>query len=187
MHSESDLESVVAGENPMRVAFVTKQIKQIKQKDIDFVEVKTNGLGLRICVCIFITSFLSPMIICDLYFALTDTSCVNQDFRNLQINMHDYLFVTAIIGSTFISIINLMVLFLDIDIDIDKNSDTFIILNIGRWICKLFFISWLVLGCTIFWSLMDNSKCSKQVYSYLLARFIIYIVGSVLMVIRNDK
>ena len=42
MHSESDLEAVVAGENPMRVTFVTKQIKQ--KKEIDFVEVKKNGV-----------------------------------------------------------------------------------------------------------------------------------------------
>ena len=182
MHSDIDLEAVVAGENPMLVSFVPKKASN------DFVEIKKPGLCSKICLCIIVTAILSPFIICDLYFAITDTSCVNQTFNNLQINMKDYLFINGIIGVSIIGIIDLLILCFDYKFDKNtKKGDTEPMLNIVGWILKLFSISWLVLGCTIFWDFMDTRACSKSTYSYLLARFIIYIVGVALSVLKNDK
>lgn len=180
MHSNVDLEAVVSGENPMLVSFVPKKATN------DFVEVKNCGICAKFCLCTFITALLSPLVICDLYFALTDTSCVDQTFHRLQINMKDYLFITGIIGITIIGIIDLLILVFDYNFDKNSNKgDAGIILSICCWVFKIFSIAWLVLGCSIFWSFMDTTMCSKQTYSYLLARFIIYIVGVALTVLKN--
>jgi hypothetical protein len=180
MHSSNDLESVIAGENPMLVSFVPKA------KSNEFVKVKSYGIFAKIYLCIFITALMSPLVVCDLYFALTDSSCINQTFNSLQINMKDYLFVTGIIDAIIICIIDLLILLVEYNFDKKSNKDdTFAILSIGVWIFKLFSISWLVLGCTIFWYFMDTTKCSKPTYSYLLARFILYIVSTVLTVLKN--
>jgi hypothetical protein len=182
MHSSDDLESAIAGENPMLVSFVPKK------ESNDFVEVKRYGICAKICLCVFVTALMSPLAICDLYFALTDTSCINQAFHNLQINMQGYLFISGIIGVSIIGIIDLLILAIDYNFDKKSNKgDTGVILTIAGWIFKLFSISWLVLGCTIFWSFMDTKKCSKPTYSYLLARFIIYIVGVAITVFKNEK
>jgi hypothetical protein len=182
MHSGDDLESAISGENPMLVSFVPKKATN------DFVEVKRYGICAKICLCIFITALMSPLVICDLYFALTDSSCVNQTFDSLQINMKHYLFISGIIGASIIGIIDLLMLSLDHKFDKRSNKgDAGVMFSICCWIFKLFSISWLVLGCTIFWSFMDTTKCSKSTYSYLLARFIIYIVGVALTVLKNEK
>jgi len=139
----------------------------------------------KCCVAITASLLLSPFAICDVYFATTDDSCVNQSQsgQNLDITLHSYLLASGIIVFSFIGILNFSIFFCDLDIiksakNNDDEADHFII-NFTNIVVRLFGLAWLILGCVLFWDYTIISDCSQPVHDYLFARFILFIISTV--------
>jgi hypothetical protein len=146
---------------------------------------KESNLCYKLCAAIFLTVLLCPFIICDLYFALTDTSCIDQSLKQINLNMRTYLIVSASIGIVSIAFINITILICDYDnFEIDTKN---IFLRIIDYLYKLFTLSWLIVGCVMFWNLMDTSICTTSVYNYLFARFVLTIVSYALVLSTNEQ
>jgi hypothetical protein len=144
-----------------------------------------SNIGSKICIIICMTILLCPFIICDFYYALTDTSCVNQAYERIHLTMRTYLLVNASLGLIIISFINITILLCDFDhLEIDSNI---LCLKLFDYIYKLFTLAWIIVGCVIFWRFMDTSKCDTSVYNYLMARFIISIICYVSVLSFGDS
>jgi hypothetical protein len=178
LQSHSDLES--AGEYiPIVNAIAVFHSKE------EIISEKRSAICAKICAIMLVTISFSPFVICDLYFALTDTSCINQPIDKIQLNMRTYLLVCAIIGIVSITFIDVTILLCDYEnFELDTNN---ILLKMFDYVYKLFTLAWLIVGCVLFWNLMDTSICTHQVYSYLLARFILMIISFAMLLLTNEK
>ena len=146
---------------------------QIKVKD-DKRQTHMYAIIVAIIVCI-------PGIVCDLYYAQTDSSCVHNTTSNMNLTLYDYLMVSSIfnIVSTFI----LVILFSCIrKIEVYEVVITFI----GKF-TMMFIISWTIIGALLFWEYIDTEHCSKPVYTYLIAIIIIRLVSCGMTVVQNSS
>jgi hypothetical protein len=145
----------------------------------------------KICISFFITGVFSIFAICDVYYACTDETCVNQSQsnNNLTIILKSYLLASGIINFIILGIFNIWLFIFDFNIfQPNITSDEVIIcLNIYNWLARAFGFAWLILGCVLFWAYTDISTCSQSVHDYLFARFIIGIVFMVMGNFSQDK
>jgi len=136
----------------------------------------------KIITAILISAILSPFIICDLYFAVNDVSCVNQHFDQIDINMKKYLLASGIIGVIYVSTLDFYIIMVDINQskteNFENSEDMECCLYFFRWVNQLFGVAWIILGAVILWHFMDESKCTQQIEWYLYIRFIIGIIGT---------
>ena len=149
-------------------------IQNINKTDKD---AETNCIIHTIWIIILI--LCSPIIICDVYFAYTDDTCVNEYPANLEINLKHYLFISAL--STFINI-NMYMLFIKYFVKTEYNKNLFWVLSVGVFISllALFSLIWNILGAVIFWgSIYATNHCSKQVSTYIFISLIIKFVLTV--------
>jgi hypothetical protein len=149
-------------------------IQNINKTDKD---AETNCIIHTIWIIILI--LCSPMIICDVYFAYTDETCVNEYPANLELNLKHYLFISAL--STFINI-NMYMLFIKYFVKTEYNENLFWVLSVGVFISllALFSLIWNILGAVIFWgSIYATNHCSKQVSTYIFVSLIIKFVLTV--------
>ena len=149
-------------------------IQNINKTDKD---AETNCIIHTIWVIILL--LCSPIIICDVYFAYTDETCVNEYPANLELNLKHYLFISAL--STFINI-NMYMLFIKYFVKTEYNKNLFWVLSVGVFISllALFSLIWNILGAVIFWgSIYATNHCSKQVSTYIFVSLIIKFVLTV--------
>jgi hypothetical protein len=151
---------------------------------------KDNDICMKICVCCFFTLIYSPFAICDLYYALTDTTCVTQSQRdhNLNIILQAYLLASGIITFVLLGIANVSILAIDIN-NIDKESEEIAVCcgTLSSWTLRFFNLAWLILGCVLFWGYTDISTCSIAVHDYLFARFIISLIFTAFNLTLNSE
>jgi len=169
---QADLESSIKGENPMLTSFVPVESDNIVVKEPSL----CGKICVKSCFVLAFTALMSPFIICDWYFALTDSSCIHQSFDKLNITMYDYLYTSAIFGMVVVFMLDCTIMchnFNKKDPNLEKVE---ICSRIMGWGLKLFGLAWAVVGFVIFWGYMDTTKCAKPVYNYLLAKFIIMII-----------
>jgi hypothetical protein len=149
-------------------------IQNINKTDKD---AETNCIIHTIWIIILL--LCSPIIICDVYFAYTDETCVNEYPANLELNLKQYLFISAL--STFINI-NAYMLFIKYFVRTEYNNNLFWVLSVGVFISllALFSLIWNILGAVIFWgSIYATNHCSKQVSTYIFVSLIIKFVLTV--------
>jgi len=158
----------------------------VKKKDLI-----SDQCCAKICISFFVTGFLSIFAICDVYYACTDETCVNQSqsSHNLTIILKSYLLASGIINFSILGIFNIWLFVFDFNILNPKlDSDEVVFsLNFCNWIAKGFGLAWLILGCVLFWAYTDISTCSQSVHDYLFARFIIGIVFIVMGNVSRDN
>jgi len=151
----------------------------------------TDECCAKILIAYIFTSLVCPFAICDVYYASTDTSCVNQDCNGLAINMHSYLLASGIIIFIGIGVTNLSIFCFDYKmVDSKKyshDSENRYKYFFWKWLFKFFGISWLVTGCVLFWAYMDISKCNSSIKNYLFTRFIIFLVFTVTSIKQNSE
>ncbi len=129
----------------------------------------TAGIILAVMIIMY-TSF----IVCDIYFALNDDSCVNQDVSRLSFNLKTFLLVRGFI---------LLGLIFDVILTLCFTTHSMIGLctcgqiSIFVLIC-IFSLAWNIIGAVLFWSYMDTSQCANPVYNYTYASLVMAFVGS---------
>lgn len=123
------------------------------------------------CVILLTLIFSVPLIICDLYFAYSNNSCLEIYPKNLNINMKLYLQVSA-----YCSIFG--ILFIIITVCSfkpgEENLCGMITLNLFSYISKAFGLIWHILGAVIYWgTLYPNNECSRNISTYLFISLVI--------------
>ena len=136
---------------------------------------------LKLCLCLTIIFIVLPMSFCDLYFGYNDNSCVSNPVNNIEVNLYYFLIVSGwmSIGMILIYIIGIILL--------DPLTTT-IMCFIGLF-TSLFSFCWNIIGGVIFYSYMDNSTCSHNVFDYVFASLVIKYVFALFGMImsRNNK
>jgi hypothetical protein len=175
---DSDVNPVVIDIRPQQEVPSMNEIISYRNKD-------DEDMISKVCISFWFTVFVSPFIICDMYFAFNDKSCVNQTFVSLQVNMFVYLLVNSIIG-IIVVLITYSIIFI-----FDRYEElTEIVICCSKFISHIlngFFVIWTMVGCMIFWGYMDKSKCSKIVYDYLFVKLFLSIVTITSMVFKCCK
>jgi len=133
---------------------------------------KQNNYCNKITLILFLTIFTLPIPFFDLYYGYNDNTCVNEKAGKLSINLKDYLLVYGWVEICFIGII-IFNLFLN-------NLNCFKYFNCLTNLIEIFIMIWNIIGSIIFWSLIDNNKCSKTVYNYVFITLILKLIGLVL-------
>ena len=169
-------------------AQITKDEKNILvKKDND----NNDILYAKLCIGITTTLLMSPFAICDVYFASTDDTCINEDqsSHNLNITLQSYLMASGIIMFISIGAFNFCLFVMDLNLyetnkNKNENSGCITLIN---WINNLFGTSWLILGCVLFWAYTNIELCSQRVHDYLFARFIIFLSVNACRLIQNSN
>jgi len=155
-------------------------ISRIYRSRSDSVPVSSavQSLCFKFILSLFILAFGSPFIICDLYYAYTDTTCVHNPTKKLDIDMYQYLLISGYYGVAFLGSIVLAIFTLKpagLDAKISDCVKVFAILF--KYLPLLFGTAWVIVGSIIFWYEIDNATCSKPVYNYLTASLVLKIIS----------
>jgi hypothetical protein len=134
---------------------------------------------------IFILLLLAPLTIADLYYAYTDESCVHQSAGKLHVNLFTFLAVDGILGGVVIIGFSLFTCSMRADFSLEIWKG-YCVLSIITLI-SLFTLAWTIVGSIIFWSLIDNEECSKEVYNYVFALLIIKYVCILVNLCAQNK
>jgi hypothetical protein len=155
--------------------------KQLSEDETTEQQSEINIIAKRVTVILFILVYI-PVIICNLYFANTNNSCITLTNKSFNLSLYDYLYVDAGSSIALLSFITIDVLYDKDEIYlIKKIYDTFIICY------KIFTFIWLVIGGCIFWVLIDNKLCDHNVYYYMYIVLIIKIIIQVINMIIYYK
>ena len=143
---------------------------------------------IKIASIIFIFIISIPFIICDLYFAYNDDSCVEVYPKYIIfMNMKAYLLVSGYytIGLMCALICNLQ--FLSIENKI-SNVICMSILSVIINVSKVFLIIWNTIGAFIFWGTLYNvEKCKTIVYNYFFVSLVIKLLAILFHIITNKN
>jgi hypothetical protein len=140
----------------------------------------------KICMTLFILIVMSPIIIADLYFGFTDSSCVNDEPKNLAISMKLYLIVSGFVsmGTLVGFIFNVCCMSPDKDSAV-INLCCFASIAI---LAGIFHIIWNILGAIVFWgTIYGEGNCDKNVSTYIFVSLIIKFVTNLLGIIQNNS
>ena len=134
------------------------------------------------CVTICYSILVIPIIICDLYFGFNDKSCVNEIPTNININMHEYLIVSA-----FILLGILITLPIYIYVVFNNNSFCTTMFTMLYFVIGLFNFAWNIVGAVIFWgNIYPNGHCDNSVSNYIFTILIIKFIF-MLSIVKNNK
>ena len=125
------------------------------------------------CLWILLLIVCLPMIICDLYFAYNDDTCVNKYPSDINVNLKQYFIISAL--STVV-IININMILMNYFIKIEFNPNICFIILTYIFTCLLgsFCAVWNILGAFIFWgSIYHGGHCSKLVSTYVFVSLIV--------------
>jgi len=135
--------------------------------------------GMKLCISTILIIIYSPFIICDLYYAYTDNSCVHIPASKMSVNMYTYLLVSG-----YNSLCVCMIYVIGIICVTDKPEHTTCINNMIYCIVStitcmsaVFSVAWVIVGAVIWWNEIDNATCSRATYNYVMASIIIKIVA----------
>ena len=161
----------------------------LRRETPEAIELDLQDSVLKACSILFIVIISTPIIISDLYFGFTDTSCVNDTPNGLSISMKLYLLVSGFFSLTAMVVyITCISLFSSID---ENNSNLFCVYFTSS-IAQIFHIIWNILGAIVFWGTIYGEKnCDKNVSTYifvsLIIKFIANFIGLINIVNSNKQ
>ena len=133
------------------------------------------------CMFCFITIFMLPFIVCDLYFSYNNTSpCLDQAITNYSIGftLRTWLMVEG--WGNLVVVILFLIAALASCVSADLGGMLLICI-----ICLLLFYSafrfaWIIIGAVMFWGeLLPGGQCDQTISDYMWALLIISLVGIV--------
>jgi len=148
-------------------------------------EAATIMIG-KICISLLILVIMVPIIVTDLYFGFTDSSCVNDEPKNLAISMKLYLLVSGFVslGSMIGILINICCFTFDEDTAVLNMCCISCIAIIGG----VFHIIWNILGAIVFWgTTYGEGNCDKNISTYIFVSLIIKFVGNLFGIIQSKS
>jgi hypothetical protein len=144
---------------------------------------KTGIYCVKFTIVFIFLLFGLPLGVCDLYYAYNDNSCVSSHVDRINVNLKEYLQISGLLTICLLFIIILETLFYE-------NLKDNLLLTIGTILLipiTIFNIVWNIIGGVIFWSYMDNSLCSNNVFNYVFTSIIIKYVCTIINFLFNKK
>jgi hypothetical protein len=128
----------------------------------------------------------SPIIISDLYFGFTDTSCVNDMPTGLEISMKLYLLVSGFVSLTSMIVYIACISSLS-SID-ENNSVNLCCVYFTAAIVQIFHIIWNILGAVVFWgTIYGEKKCDKNVSTYIFVSLIMKFIANLTAILMDNS
>jgi len=137
------------------------------------------------CIILLFMILVLPILICDMYYAYNDDSCVNEYPEGLSINMKDYL-----LGCSYTSIVVMAII---ICLTCTASNENIKVINmcINIWpifILNIFSLIWHIIGASIFWGkLYPEGLCNKSPSTYFFISLIIKLLLSSSTFSRSNK
>ena len=143
---------------------------------------------LQICVSLLVIIIMTPIIVSDLYFGFSDTSCSREQPDGLEMNLRLYLLVSGFTGlSAMILIITGAWTLLSDDM-VGEKVCTLCCGSIMIMGIVLFNLIWNILGAVTFWKYVyGNGTCDKSFSTYMFVSLIIKLCSSLLASQSNKK
>jgi len=181
------------GQHDVESGNITSKLVSIPDEDLDMTKIyrsrsdsvvpvsMAGSLFIKLLISLLVLAFGSPFVVCDLYYAHTDETCVHNPTKKLNLDMYQYLLISGYGGVCFLGFV-VFAIFISKRPDLGSkksNDDDCVILfvQILKILTLLFSTAWVVVGGIIFWHEIDNSTCSKPVYNYLTASLVLKIVS----------
>lgn len=135
----------------------------------------------KCCFSLLIVIIMTPIIVSDLYFGFSDTSCSREQPDELEISLRLYLLVSGFTGlSAMLSLIVGVCMFSEEGILCCSSTIMVII--------ALFNLIWNILGAIVFWGyIYGNGTCDKSFSTYMFVSLIIKLCSSLLASQSNRK
>ena len=190
IQSSSTQESISDIENQLQQALKLPliEIKGILKK-YGNVEQKQNTEKLyKIITTLFVIIISLPIIICDIYYGYTDTSCVNEYPDGLDVNMKMYLFISALVGMAINCAYLYNISLITRKHTYDQNICLIIFPSIVIAIGSVFLVAWNTIGALIFWEMLYNTGiCNRHTSTYLFITLILKIIGHTYLIFQMKK
>ena len=183
--SVSDLEAQITdnsinqngdtGSVPLK-GILRREIPPTSDNDAVIIILKTSSV-------IFILIIAVPIIVVDLYFGFTDTSCVKTEPDGLDISMKLYLLVSG-----FFNMGIMLAYIASICLFAEKDD-----ISCSRSMCCAYLTGaiglltiWNILGAIVFWGTIYGDKiCKKNVSTYIFVSLIIKLIGNLVALLNN--
>jgi hypothetical protein len=160
----------------------------LKNADENIVDNKIVEKTLfKICFSLLVIVIMSPIIICDIYFGFTDTTCSSEKPHELEMSMKLYLIISGFLGLSAMIIILIGTAFFDQYKISDLGICGLFCGTIGLLCIIIFNLIWNILGAVVFWGyIYGNGHCDKSLSTYLFVSIIIKLISS-LITFRSGK
>jgi len=178
---ESQIHSEEVRENVQRISSILKHSESGSLND------DLLACYIKIFIMFIISVFIIPFVVCNLYYAYSDKSCVHEKAGKLDVNLFDYLVVDGIFGAVVAIVWFIVICKSDFIGERELSVGNWLIVVIITGIGTIFGIAWTITGAIIFWSLMDNNLCDKGIYNYVFAQLIIKLVGYGIGILKNKS
>lgn len=181
---DDDIEKQVS-----KVEVIPPLLKGILKKKSHFDDAydKIKNIAMKISVILLVTLLLTPLLISDIYYAYTDTTCVNIYPYNFNLNLKLYLLISAYYSFCLLIIILIFTCFI---YDLLKHNPVFlsIIRNLTFIFVGIFPIIWSTIGAFIFWGNIYNTNyCNSDTSTYLFISLLIKITASLSYLFHNKN
>ncbi len=149
----------------------------VNQEDLS--TFKMVGYLLLTVMIILYTAF----IVCDIYYAFNDHSCVNQSVDRISLTLKTFLLVR---GFMLLGLISSLLTVLCTITPYTFNFCTCAQISIFV-LASMFLLAWNISGAVLFWGYMDTDQCDNPVYNYVFASLIIIFVASFGNLVSSNK
>ena len=134
---------------------------------------------LKLLITILTVLLCSPIIICDIYFGLNDSSCVEESPPSLSITLQTYMLTSAFVALSALTIVIISTCIISSNNSDTKNNCIVTISSIISTLFSLFHLIWNILGAIVFWGFAyKNNLCDKNVSTYLFITLIIKLIAN---------
>lgn len=130
---------------------------------------------IKMCIYAIIIIFLTPLMVCDLYYGFSGDECLDEYPEQIHLNLKKYLLVCG-----FVSLFSMAFMIISTRlVSNDKETNTIIMLvNMGVYfIIGILMLIWNIIGAIIFWQfIFPEHSCNESLSNYLFASIIIKLV-----------
>jgi hypothetical protein len=145
------------------------------------------GFYMKLFMLFIILVCLIPFVVCNLYYAYSDKSCVHEKAGKLDVNLFNYLVVDGIFGAVVAIVWFLQICSFNFTEDSEITFGRWLIVVLITGIGSVFGLAWTITGAIIFWSLIDNNLCDNGIYNYVFAQLIIKLIGYGIGILKNKS
>ena len=129
----------------------------------------------KVCICTVVIIFLTPLMVCDLYYGFSGDECLDEYPEQIHLNLKKYLLVCG-----FMTLFNIiyMIIFTSLISHNDEMNNMIMVISIGiSFIMEILMLVWNIIGAVIFWQfIFPEHSCNESLSNYLFASIIIKLV-----------
>ena len=146
---------------------------------------------IKTVLTIFISILALPFIICDLYYAYNDTSCVQEYPNKFNINLKIYLLLSG-----YMLLLNVIIIIFGLCMTSRIYNDfinvsIMIILGVFIMLSGILNVIWNIIGAIVFWgNIYKNDNCDNRISTYIFVSLIIKLFANFMFIFNlrnNDK